>query len=138
MEVCWGTWKVSLVNKKRLKYKLGLLYKAPNLPQGIILPFKNFLSPPITHFFFLTSCLSFKIQLLSISAIKCWGDFRIFQFASAKDFISYKIRYVFKEVATDMRYFARSKFFRSYTHKKNFSLIWQLVFKWGYIFCQGR
>ena len=28
-----------------------------------------------------------------------------------------------KGAATDMRYFARSKFFRSYVHKKNFSLI---------------
>ena len=28
-----------------------------------------------------------------------------------------------KHAATDIRYFARSKFFRSYVHKKNFSLI---------------
>ena len=28
-----------------------------------------------------------------------------------------------KGAATDMIYFARSKFFRSYVHKKNFSLI---------------
>ena len=29
---------------------------------------------------------------------------------------------IFKGAATDMRYFARSKFFRSYVHKKNFWL----------------
>ena len=34
-----------------------------------------------------------------------------------------------KDAATDMRYFARSKFSRSLVHKKNFSLIWQVIFK---------
>ena len=34
-----------------------------------------------------------------------------------------------------MRYFARSKFSRSLVHKKNFSFIWQVVFKLGYV-CQ--
>ena len=29
----------------------------------------------------------------------------------------------------DMRYFARSKFSMSLVHKKNFSLIWQVVFR---------
>ena len=43
-----------------------------------------------------------------------------------------------KAAATDMRYFARSKFSRSLVHKKNFSLIWQVVFKLGYVFCQER
>ena len=43
-----------------------------------------------------------------------------------------------KGTVTDMRYLARSKFSRSLVHKKNFSLIWQLVFKLGYIFCQER
>ena len=37
---------------------------------------------------------------------------------------------------TDMRYFARSKFSRSLVHKKNFSLIWQVVLKLEYVFCQ--
>ena len=32
---------------------------------------------------------------------------------------------------------ARSKFSRSLVHKKNFSLIWEVVFKLGYIFCQA-
>ena len=39
---------------------------------------------------------------------------------------------------TDMRYFARSKFSKSLVHKRNFSLIWQVVFKLGYVFCQER
>ena len=39
---------------------------------------------------------------------------------------------------TDMIYFARSKFSLSLVHKKNFSLIWQVVFRLGYVFCQGR
>ena len=43
-----------------------------------------------------------------------------------------------KGAAADMRYFARSKFFRSQVHKKNFSLIWQVVSELGYIFCQER
>ena len=34
-----------------------------------------------------------------------------------------------------MRYLARSKFSRSLVHKKNFSFIWQVVFKLGYV-CQ--
>ena len=39
-----------------------------------------------------------------------------------------------KGAATDMGYFARSKFSRSLVHKKNFSLIGQVVFKVGYVF----
>ena len=38
-----------------------------------------------------------------------------------------------------MRYFARSKFSRSLVYKKNLSLIWLVVFKLGYPFCnRGR
>ena len=43
-----------------------------------------------------------------------------------------------KGVATDMRYFARSKFFRSLVLNKNFSLIRQVVFKLVYVLCQER
>ena len=43
-----------------------------------------------------------------------------------------------KGAATDMRYFARSKSSRSLVHKKNFSLIRQVVFKLEYTFCQER
>ena len=43
---------------------------------------------------------------------------------------------VIKGAVADMRYFARSKFSRSLVHKKNFSLIWQVVFKLGYMFCE--
>ena len=43
-----------------------------------------------------------------------------------------------KGAVTDMRYFARSKLSRNLVHKKNFSLIWQVVFKLGYVFCQER
>ena len=39
-----------------------------------------------------------------------------------------------KDAATDMRYFARSKFSRSLVHQKNFSLICQVVFKLGYVY----
>ena len=42
----------------------------------------------------------------------------------------------FKVAATDMRYFARTKLSRSLVHKKNFSLIWQVDFNLGYLFCQ--
>ena len=38
-----------------------------------------------------------------------------------------------KEAATDMKYFAWSKSSRKLVHKENFSLIWQVVFKIGYI-----
>ena len=37
-----------------------------------------------------------------------------------------------------MRYFVRNKFFESFVHKKNFGLIWQVVFKLGYLFLHGR
>ena len=43
-----------------------------------------------------------------------------------------------KGAVTDMRYVARSTFSRSLVHKKSFSLIWQVVFKLGYRFCQER
>ena len=39
---------------------------------------------------------------------------------------------------TDIRYFARSKFFRGHVQKTNFSLIGQVVFKLVYVFCQER
>ena len=50
----------------------------------------------------------------------------------------YKIWEAIKGAVTDMRYFARNKFSRSLVHKKNFSLIWQVVFELGYVFCQER
>ena len=43
-----------------------------------------------------------------------------------------------KGAATDMRYFARSRFFRNLVHKKNFSLTREVVFMLGYVFCQER
>ena len=43
-----------------------------------------------------------------------------------------------KVAVTDMRYFAMSKFSKSLVHKKNFSVIWQVVFMSGYVFCQER
>ena len=44
-----------------------------------------------------------------------------------------------KGAVTDLRYFARSKFSCSLVHKKNFSLIWQVVFKFGtYFVKRGR
>ena len=41
----------------------------------------------------------------------------------------------FKSVATNMRYFASSKFL---VHKKNFSLMRQAVFKLEYVYCQEK
>ena len=43
-----------------------------------------------------------------------------------------------KGAVTNIGYFARSKFSMSLVHKKKFSLICQVVFKLGYIFCQER
>ena len=43
-----------------------------------------------------------------------------------------------KVVATDVRYFARSNFCRSLAPKENFTLIWQVLFKLRYVFCQER
>ena len=44
---------------------------------------------------------------------------------------------VFLKVAMiDIRYFARNKLSRILFHKKNCSLIWQVVFKLKYLFCQ--
>ena len=45
---------------------------------------------------------------------------------------------LFKGAVTDMRYFGWSKFSASLVHKKNFSLICQVVFKLRYVFCQER
>ena len=42
-----------------------------------------------------------------------------------------------KAAATDMRYFARSKFLGSLVHKENFGMILQVVFKLGYLFVKG-
>ena len=42
--------------------------------------------------------------------------------------------FLFKGAATGMRYFARIKFSTSLVHRKNFSLIWQVVFELGYVF----
>ena len=39
---------------------------------------------------------------------------------------------------TDLRYFARNKFSKCLVDKKNFDLIWHVVFKLRYLFCQGR
>ena len=44
----------------------------------------------------------------------------------------------FKATATDMRYFAKSKFSRSLVHKKNIGLLWEVLFKLGYLFFQER
>ena len=35
-------------------------------------------------------------------------------------------------------YFASSKFSKSLVYRKNFSFIWQVVFKLGYVFCEER
>ena len=45
---------------------------------------------------------------------------------------------ILKAAAADVGYFARSKFSRSLVHKKNFSLMGQIVFKLGYVLCQER
>ena len=42
------------------------------------------------------------------------------------------------KVQRDMRYFARSKYCSSLVHRKHFSLIWQVVFKLGYVFYHER
>ena len=44
----------------------------------------------------------------------------------------------FEGAVTDMRYFASSKFSRSLVHKKNSSLMWQVVFNLGHVFCQEK
>ena len=45
---------------------------------------------------------------------------------------------LFKVTATDIRYFARSKRSRGLVHIKYFNLIWKVVFKLEYLFCQER
>ena len=49
-----------------------------------------------------------------------------------------KVKFSIDVAATDMRYFARNNFFSSLVRKKNFGLISHVVFKLGYLFCQGR
>ena len=63
-----------------------------------------------------------------------WKDgftFKQYRFDNDKIFLR-------KGAGTDMRYFARSKFSKGLVYKKNLSLIWQVVFQLGYIFCQER
>ena len=55
-----------------------------------------------------------------------------FSLASAIKYMHLKV------AATDIQYFARSKLSRSLVYKKNFSLLWQLIFQLGYLFCQKR
>ena len=79
-----------------------------------------------------------------------WNSWESLAISSAKvfllktDLLFFYLHYIFwktftlKVAVTDMKYFATSKFSRSLVHKKNFSLIWQVVFKLGYVFCQER
>ena len=46
--------------------------------------------------------------------------------------------YSIKGAVTDLRYYVRSKFSRSLVHWKDLTLIWEVVFKLGYVFCQER
>ena len=43
-----------------------------------------------------------------------------------------------KAAATDMSYFAGSKFSMNLVHSKNFGLLWQVIFQLEYLFYQGR
>ena len=49
-----------------------------------------------------------------------------------------QIQITLKAAARDLKYFASSNFFESLVHKKNFGLIWQVVFKLRYLFCKVR
>ena len=66
-------------------------------------------------------------------------DNKIMQFSFIKFIIASQRKSItflsLKFAATNMRYVARSKFFGSLVHKENFGLIWQVVFKLGYLFC---
>ena len=44
----------------------------------------------------------------------------------------------FKVTLTDATYFTRIKFLKSLVQKKHFGLIWQVVFKLEYLYCQER
>ena len=52
--------------------------------------------------------------------------------------VYYLLRKIIKVTATDMRYFTRRKFSRSLVHKRNFGLIWEVVFNLEYLFHQWR
>ena len=45
---------------------------------------------------------------------------------------------VLKAAATDMKHLEGVKISRSLVYKKHFTLIWQVVFKLGYLFSQER
>ena len=70
------------------------------------------------------------LMLFPVSVMGVWGTLQQPIFRCAYPTI--------KGAKTDMRYFARSKFSKSLVHKKNFRLIWQVVFELGYVFCQER
>ena len=73
----------------------------------------------------------FLLKLFSIDLIIFFGMFLI-----VLEMIFRLI--IFKSAATDRRYFARNKLSMSSVPNKNFSLLWQIVFKLEYIFCQER
>ena len=88
--------------------------------------------------------ISFLIKLQGLRLHLHYMNFEKFLRAP---FIAGHLRWLFlkslhlsflKGAVTDMRYFARSKSSMILGHKKNFSLIWQVVFKLGYVFCQER
>ena len=76
--------------------------------------------------------LNRKYKLNKLSGPEEFTDFQNLQSTAPK------VKVFTKVAAIDTRYFARSKFSRSLDHKKNFSLIWQVVFKLRYLFCQER
>ena len=93
-------------------------------------------------------------QELDYNSMKDWVSPEIFKFRCILSFKLFgspwstsKMQFLFgdagnlanfKAAVTDMRYFARSKFSKISVHKKKFSLIWQIVFKLGYLICQER
>ena len=64
--------------------------------------------------------------------------FKFYVLFANKSIIPWFFNVQYKAAVKNIRYFARSKISSSLVHKKSFSLIWQVVFKLGYFFCQER
>ena len=115
--------------------KLECLRKHQNSQSSITTNSSTGLSK--TQFFPLSIVKRFFRKGKSFSRMFTFLKYVFFSWAYIKVLALYYYALCFKVAWANMIYFARNKFLRSLVHKKNFGLIWQIVFKLEYLFYQG-
>ena len=113
-----------LLKTKGLRYYLFLLR------------YTNGFTVTVSKCFFQSGIVEWIADLRFYEQAKVQLSWSVMQWQKLFKKCKYFIAVMFKGAVTDMRYFARCKFSTSLVDKKNFSLIWQVVFKLGYVFCQ--